>query len=309
MESILIMPEVEGSRGTGHSKSIAHREEKENSPTATLLPFVLLINRLLCSFTKLIIDSHQQHNYKTMKVSPFALLLAMSSSARGSSKSAKSLANEPDVILEENALSISLSSYPESVVVVDAEIAAKSSKSTKKRLFESKSSKSNRRNLTTKSEKGFSYGVDVTGLGLGDAMSYNVEATLPDGMGYLVDSTAPEVLLESLSYVTTVIEASSKSSKKSKLNNMVSLAKSTKAETAVSKNSGKSTKSSATDATSLIEPRSIGPANFSPVDFTRIVDVDQSDPAIEDASSGALAAAQITSTLSFLTVALLNALF
>ncbi|EJK53508.1 hypothetical protein THAOC_27044 [Thalassiosira oceanica] len=229
-----------------------------------------------------------------MKVSPFALLLAMSSSARGSSKSAKSLANEPDVILEENALSISLSSYPESVVVVDAEIAAKSSKSTKKRLFESKSSKSNRRNLTTKSEKGFSYGVDVTGLGLGDAMSYNVEATLPDGMGYLVDSTAPEVLLESLSYVTTVIEASSKSSKKSKLNNMVSLAKSTKAETAVSKNSGKSTKSSATDATSLIEPRSIGPANFSPVDFTRIVDVDQSDPAIEDASSGALAAAQIT---------------
>ena len=78
-----------------------------------------------------------------MKFFSSALLLAMSSSAHGSSKSAKSrLTNEPGVISEENAFSISLSSYPESVVVVDAEIAAKS---TKKRLFAAKSSKSNRR--------------------------------------------------------------------------------------------------------------------------------------------------------------------
>jgi len=85
-----------------------------------------------------------------MKFFSSALVLAMSSTARGSSKSAKSLTDE----LEEIAFSMSLastedlssypdnvSSYPEAVVVA----AAKSSKSTKKRLFVSKSSKSNRR--------------------------------------------------------------------------------------------------------------------------------------------------------------------
>ena len=158
-------------------------------------------------------------------------------------------------------------------------------------------------------------------------MSYSIDATFSNGMSYLVDSTTPEVLVESLSYVTTVIEASSKSSKKSKLtktgaftlsgvcsfvriswtnlspfSSTVSLAKSAKAET-VSENSGKSAKSSATEETFLIEPRSIGvektPVNFLSVDFTRIADVGQSDPAIEDASSGAIAV-QITSILAFL---------
>lgn len=46
-----------------------------------------------------------------------------------------------------------------------------------------------------------------------EGMSYGIEGTFSDAMSYLVDSTAPEVLLEPLSYVTTVIEASSKSSK------------------------------------------------------------------------------------------------
>ena len=159
-----------------------------------------------------------------------------------------------------------------------------------------------------------------------EGMSYGIEGTFSDAMSYLVDSTAPEVLLEPLSYVTTVIEASSKSSKVKFIkkgtftltvwfvylgltnitlysSSTATLAKSENAET-LSENSAKSAKSSATEATTLIEPRSIDventPANFSPVDFTRMADVRKSDPAI-DASSGALAA-QISISIAFLAV-------